>query len=196
MANTALVAPPQRTAPMKLLDNIIIQLLILILVLTAPLIFAESGTGAAFLPSEIKRPNTERISPQALIQLKALHQKTGGFKSSSSDAPLGGYMKQDIYRNSIILQIGHTHTVLPPHSVIYLPTSLSKMVVTSASGSYVPWPEFCVQNRSKIITHSVTLKQAMGQEKIQPKVSQQLKQINRVVVAIYQNNPISILSRD
>lgn len=180
---------------MKSLDNIYIQALIMAIILTAPLLFAESGTGAGQLPAELKSAETERTSPEALAKLKAQHQKTQGFKDGtwSSTAPDGGLLKQDIYRNSVILQVGPSHTVLPPHSVMHLPKSLRKMVVTSATGDYVPWPEFCTQNRSTIITHSITLKQALGTEAIRPEVRNQLEKINRIVVALYHNNPISVL---
>lgn len=180
---------------MKLLDNTLIQALIMALILTAPLLLAGSGTGAGQLPSKLEKPAADRISAEALHQLKAEHHKTRGFRDGawSATPPEGGVLRQDIYRNSVILQAGGSHTVLPPHSILHLPRSLRQMSATRPIGDYLPWPEFYARNRSAVLTHSVTLEQALGKTPIGQDVSRQLRKINRIVVALYQNNPVSVL---
>jgi hypothetical protein len=175
------------------LQQIIVQAIILAIVLTAPLLFAESGTGIEQLPADLQKPGSERINANALAKLKAAHP--GGFTQGKwlSQAPDGKTYHSDIYQNSIILQHGDTHTVLPLHAVIYLPECHKTKVVTRAKGDFVPWPQFYVNNRSWLFTHQINLKQAMGTASIGQDVLKQFKKINRIVVAIHQNNPISAL---
>ncbi len=171
----------------------IVQAIILAIVLTAPLLFAESGTGIEHLPAKLQKPGSERIHASDLAKLKEAHR--GGFSKGKwmSRAPEGQISDDDIYRNSIVLQRGDTHTVLPLHAVIYLPKCHQKNVVTEPKGAFVPWPQFYVNNRSWLFTHQISLKQARGTAGIGENVLKQFEKINRIVVALHQNNPISAL---
>ncbi len=65
------------TLHMTPLKVTIVQAIILAIVLTAPLLFAESGTGIQQLPAHLQKPSSERINTNALAKLKAA--QPGGF---------------------------------------------------------------------------------------------------------------------
>lgn len=180
---------------MPLVKKTLVQAVILAIILAAPLLFAESGTGIGQLPAKLPKPGSERIHANALAKLKAEHP--GGFSQGKwmSQAPAGKISNHDIYRNSIILQRGDTHTVLPPHALIYVPKCHQNNVVSHPAGAFVPWPQFYVNNRSWLFTHQISLKQARGDASIGENVLKQFERINRIVVALHQNNPISALPR-
>lgn len=179
-------------SPMK---KTLIQAIILAIVLTAPLLFAESGVGPAYLPAESKQAATERPTAAELKQCMASQHQgfQGGIQSPYTPATITP--SKSIYATSIILQHGDTHTLLPPFAVIYTPDHLQKKITRTPHGRYVPWPEFYTNHRSWLFTHQITLKQAKGQAPIKPEVLSQFKRINRIVVSIYQNHPISKLSK-
>ncbi len=112
----------------------------------------------------------------------------------AEQAPAGETRRYDIYKDSIILQQGDSHTVLPRNSIVHLPNSLKQKVVTRPHGTFVAWPQFYLKNRNWIFTHEINLKQAQGAAPLKEGIQKQFERINRLVVAIHQNNPISILS--
>lgn len=171
-----------------------IRAIILAIVLTAPLLLAENGTGLKQLPDALPAPTTDRITSTALSQLKSSVKP--GFPQAqwSKQAPQGETKNYDIYKDSVILQQGDSHTVLPLNSIVYLPDSLKQKVVSRPYGSFVSWPQFYIKNRNWIFTHEISLKQAQGVAPLKDGVMKQFERINRLVVAIHQNNPISILS--
>lgn len=172
----------------------LIGALILAIVLTAPLLLAENGTGLKQLPAELPAPTSDRITSAALNKQKSA-AKLGFSKAQwAEQAPAGETRRYDIYKDSIILQQGDNHTVLPRNSIVHLPESLKQKVVSRPHGIFVPWPQFYLKNRSWIFTHEINLKQARGVAPLKEGVQKQFERINRLVVAIHQNNPISMLS--
>ncbi|MCP5538336.1 MAG: hypothetical protein H7A51_19145 [Akkermansiaceae bacterium] len=173
--------------------TILIRALILAIILTAPLLFAENGTGIGQLPENLQPPSAERTSMTRLNQQKAATQQGFRHAQMSDHAPAGAVRSYDIYRHSTILQHGNNHTLLPDNALIHIPDSLQHKVVTTPRGTFIPWPRFYLANRSWIFTHEINLKQAEGTSPLKEDVLKQFVRINRIVVALHQNNPISIL---
>jgi hypothetical protein len=164
-------------------------------VLTLPLLFAESGVGPAFLPIERKQAASDRPTDQSLKQSIAMHEQ--GFTGAipSAQAPAVTVPSKEIYASSIILQDGDSHTLLPPHAVIHTPAHLQKKITRNPAGKYLPWPKFYNAHRHWLFTYQVTIKQAEGKEPVKPEVMGQFARINRIVVSIYQNHPVSTLAQ-
>ena len=171
-----------------------IRALILAIVLTAPTLLAENGTGLKQLPDAPSAPTSDRITSAALSQLKSAVKPSFPQAQWTEQAPKGEARNYDIYEDSVILQQGNSHTVLPRNSIVYLPESLKQKVVNRPNGAFVSWPQFYLKNRNWIFTHGISLNQAQGTTPLKDGVMQQFKRINRLVIAIHQNNPISILS--
>lgn len=171
----------------------IIQALIFAVIMTAPFIFAESGVGPRFLPAEQKQPTKDSTTPAQLAQTVANHQQ--GFTGAKNiQVPHNLAAIPDIHKNSTILQHGDTYTILPPQAVIHTPKHLRKKITRTPHGRYVAWPTFYVANRNWILTHHLTLEEAKGNQPITPAVLTQFDRINRIVVSVYQNQPISKLA--
>ena len=171
----------------------ILKALIVGIVLSAPTLLAESGIGPAHLPKTRKQAATDRPTAAALKQ--AFAKQKQGFPGAQKVTPTAPAPGNDIYANSIILHHEGTHTVIPRHAVIFTPDSLQGKITRKAEGKYLPWPEFYTANRNWLFTHHVTLKQAEGKEPIQANVKTQFARINRIVVSLFQNYPISTLPK-
>lgn len=179
---------------MPSLKTTIIRALILAIVMSAPLLLADNGIGVKQLPAKRSAPVADRTSNAELGQKKSALKQ--GFQQAtwSGQAPTSQVRRYKIYQDSIILQQGDSHTILPRHSIIYLPDTLQQKVVNQPRGSFVPWPQFYLKNRNWLFTHEIHLKQAQGITPLKKGIETQFKRINRIVIALHQNNPISVLS--
>ena len=97
-----------------------------------------------------------------------------------------------LYRNTHILINRGQHTIIPKGSIIYLPSKDKAKVCETPSGKFTFWPDFIKKNQSWIWLYEITLKQARGLEPIPEHKLKELAKLNRVVVATYRKNPISI----
>lgn len=170
-----------------------IQAIILAIVLTAPLLFAQSGVGPAFLPAGHKQPATGRPSAASVQRDTAAQPQGFAGATRSLHAPADKAPSREVYATSTILRHGGSHTVLPPFAVIHVPAHLRERITRTPAGKYVPWPEFYNANRDWLLTHHVTIRQAEGKDPIVPGVRSQFTRINRMVVSVFQNHPISSL---
>ena len=178
---------------MSTTQKTILKALIVGIVLSAPTLLAESGIGPAHLPETRQQAAIDRPSAATLRRLITQHEQgvQGARKVTPSDVAQGN----DIYADSIILQRKDSHTVIPRHAIIYTPESLRGKITQQPRGKYLSWPEFYTANRNWLFTHQVTLKQAEGKEPIRANVQRQFAQINRIVVSLFQNYPISTLPK-
>ena len=168
-----------------------LKLLILAIVLSAPTLFAQSGLGPDNLPAIRKQASTDRPTSPELNRITAKVKQ--GFAGAQKTRAPQIAAKQDIYAASIILQHGDTHTVIPPLSIIHTPPHLEKHITRTPHGKYMPWPEFYTANRRWIFTHHITINQAEGKAPIKDEVKKQFTRINRIVVTLFQNYPVSTL---
>lgn len=173
----------------------LLQALAIAFILTAPLLLAESGVGPAFLPAEHQQAATDSPTAHALKRQIASHNQGFSGAVQSAKAPAATAPSKEIYACSTIIQHGNTHTLLPPFAVIHIPAHLKKNITRTPVGTYVPWPRFYSAHRSWLFTHHITIKQAEGKAPIKPEVKNQFTLINRMVVSVFQNQPISKLPR-
>ena len=179
--------------PLSPIQKTLIQALAFGAVMAAPLLLAQSGLGPKFLPEVRQQANKDRTTALKLAHTITNHHQGFGDAARSEQAPAAVTESPGIYTGSIILRHGSTHTVVPKNSVIHLPDHLQGKITRSPEGRYIPWPKFYTANRSWLLTHQVTLDQASGKDPIKPNARTQLKSINRIVVSVYQNHPISKL---
>lgn len=99
-----------------------------------------------------------------------------------------------LYRGAHILVNRGQHTIIPKGSIIYLPAKDKAKVTETPSGKFTFWPHFIKKNQSWIWLYEITLKQARGLEPIPEHKLKELAKLNRMIVATYKKNPISILA--
>ncbi|MBT8044894.1 MAG: hypothetical protein KJO79_08080 [Verrucomicrobiae bacterium] len=166
--------------------------LLMALIMAAPILLADNGTGMSQLPESIPAPDSDRISNAELKKRMALIKGRFDGAQWSAKPPQTTPAAYNIYKDSIILQQGKFHTLLPKNAIIFLPDSLQEKITRKADGVFLPWPQFYLKNRSWIFTYQVNLKQATGSTPIKKSVREQFAKINRAVIALHQNNPISV----
>lgn len=98
-----------------------------------------------------------------------------------------------LYKNSHIIVNRGQHTIIPKKSILVLPEHLKSRVVNKPSGEFILWPDFKRSNQDWIWTLEVSLNQAKGITPLPKKKIKDLEKLNRVVVALYLGNPVSVL---
>jgi len=98
-----------------------------------------------------------------------------------------------LYKNSHIIVNRGQHTIIPKKSILVLPEHLKSRVADKPSGEFILWPDFKRSNQDWIWTLEVTLNQAKGITPLPEKKIKDLEKLNRVVVALYLGNPVSVL---
>lgn len=101
--------------------------------------------------------------------------------------------KSGPYLNSDILVSSGFHTVVPKHAVLVVPDRLQQKKASKPSGRFIIWPKFLNKNYGWLYKQEVTLDQASGKTPLTEEKMEQLKSLGKVVVAVYKNNPISVL---
>ncbi|MGB0991970.1 MAG: hypothetical protein ACPG32_05825 [Akkermansiaceae bacterium] len=175
---------------MKPLTKTILQALAMAAVFSVPFLFAESNVGEEQLPANMKAPAQSRITADELSKAKLAHKQGFDGAEQTSDLPMAAALS--IYDNSTILVHGGNHTVLPPRAVLHLPKKYQGKISTHPVGKYIPWPEFYLANRQWLFTYQVTERQALGQDAINENVTVQFQKMNRLVVSLLENHPVSV----
>ncbi len=101
--------------------------------------------------------------------------------------------KSGPYVDSDILASSGFHTVVPRGAVLVVPQTHAKRKVAKPTGVFTIWPKFLRKNYGWIHKYEVTLDQASGKTPISDEKMESLKSMGKVVVAVYKNNPISVL---
>lgn len=115
-------------------------------------------------------------------------------KKTSGKKALVKVKHTSLYKNSHIIVNRGQHTIIPKKSILVLPDRLKTRVVEKATGKFVLWPNFKHTNQDWIWTFEVTLDQAKGITPLPDGRIKDLAKLNRVVVALYKGNPVSVLS--
>lgn len=98
----------------------------------------------------------------------------------------------DIYERSDILVARNHHTLIPKGCALYVPDVHKSKFKDKAAGSFERLSVFYKANYSWLVTFEVTLDQAMGKAPIDETKLESLKRTGKVVIAVYQKNPISV----
>ncbi|NNJ87183.1 MAG: hypothetical protein HKP20_08430 [Akkermansiaceae bacterium] len=114
-------------------------------------------------------------------------------KKITGKKPLVTVKHTTLYKNSHIIVNRGEHTIIPKRSILVLPDRLKSRVTKKPSGKFVLWPEFKKTNQDWIWTFEVTLDQAKGITPLPEGRMKDLAKLNRVVVALYRGNPVSVL---
>lgn len=140
-----------------------------------------------------KQPATrDRINDVDLEAIKQEHQIEYGRGFKPTDAPKMP-PRNDLYANSVILSDGVNHTLLPLQCLMHVPEIQAGRVVEEPVGKLILWPEFLKHHRSWLRSQEITLEVARGDIALSPEKREVLKLGNAIVVAVYRDNPISML---
>lgn len=99
----------------------------------------------------------------------------------------------DLISRSDVLCFQGRATLVPKRAVLHVPKSLAGRLGMQEGSQIGSWTEFLHANRGWIRTVAVTLAQAEGNRSIPPGVLESFSKEQRVVIATYQEGPISVL---
>ncbi|MBT8037473.1 MAG: hypothetical protein KJO21_08005 [Verrucomicrobiae bacterium] len=134
------------------------------------------------------------VIPLSLLSAHADNSKGAGEDNKSSGKnSLVKVKHSSLYKNSHIISNNKAHTIVPKRSIVFLPARIKSRVSDQPNGKFILWPSFLKMNRDWIWTFEVTLDQAKGITPIPKGKLKDFSKLNRMVVALYRGNPISIL---
>lgn len=99
-----------------------------------------------------------------------------------------------LIKRSAVLSSGRDWTIVPKGAVLHVPEHYQARVNGKRVGKLIPWKTFYTQNRGWIHVHSVSMSQARGEEKIDPKQVEAYKSVSRVVISVCHGGPISVIA--
>ena len=114
-------------------------------------------------------------------------------KKTSGKKPMVTVKHTTLYKNSHIIVNRGAHTIIPKRSILFLPERIKTRVVEKPTGTFVLWPTFKRNNQDWIWTYEVTLDQAKGITPMPEGKIKDFAKLNRMVVALYRGNPVSVL---
>lgn len=113
-------------------------------------------------------------------QTRPLYERAPSTESSLSTA-------------SLFVFDGECYTILPVGSVLSLPPALRSRVVDKPQGDVLLWPDFFARNGAWLGAREVTLELSRGDTKATAALMRELSAETRLVVAVYQGCPITVL---
>lgn len=150
----------------------------------------ESGTPATPKP----RPTSQNLRLQLSKQQKEANQEKSQ-TSKSREQPIEKNQNFNIADESTLLASKGFWTPLPTGTVIYIPNHLKSKIVTHPTGKISDWKQFLYKNRGWIHLLPVTMDQARGSSRIKADVIKAYQSMGKVVIATYQNNPVSVMPK-
>lgn len=96
------------------------------------------------------------------------------------------------FQGSIVLHDGCNWTLVPHGALLHIPESLQSRISGSPLGNLVSWQEFLQQNRRWLGDEKVTLRQADGEQVIDPRRLDYLNKQEKLIVATYEGRPIAM----
>jgi len=115
-------------------------------------------------------------------------------KKISGIKPMVTVKHTSLYKNSHIIASRGEHAIIPKRSILFLPASLKAKVVEKPTGEFILWPIFMKKNQNWIWTYEVTLDQAKGIAPLPEGKLEGFSKLNRLVVALFRGNPVSVLT--
>ncbi|MCP5538328.1 MAG: hypothetical protein H7A51_19105 [Akkermansiaceae bacterium] len=106
--------------------------------------------------------------------------------------PLVNIRKRDLFAISTLFSYRGYWGMVPKNAVIYVPPHLKDKIVQKPKGKLLHWPLFLQKNGGWIHTHEVSMAQAKGKEKVDQKAIEAYKGLNKIVVATYHRQPITV----
>ncbi len=96
-------------------------------------------------------------------------------------------------RKSVILHDGTHWTLVPAAAVIHLPGVLKDRVGAKAVGELLSWQDFVAKNPGWISSAELTFEEAAGTHPLTPERLESWTGQDKLVVAVHQGGPISLL---
>jgi len=154
--------------------------------------------GAPAVPADsqarLRTTHASLMERRAAALKKASANKNGGVKTVKPGEIKYEKRKElgNLLDRSSILCSGGYWTLVPKEAVLHVPAVYRSRVDGPRNGKLVPWSQFYPKNRGWLQTHSVSISQARGEAKMEPKAVDVYKTSGRVVVAVCQSGPISV----
>lgn len=164
---------------------------LLVCTLIFPAAFVHAG-------DESQTPDIPKARPShQSIQDKITQQQKDASRQERSSAkpvqkPVDQKKKFNIADEDTLLVSKGLWTPLPKGTVIYTPNHLKSKIAGQPKGKISDWKQFLQKNKGWIHLHPVTMAQARGSQ-IKPEVIKAYQSMGKMVIATYQNNPISVM---
>jgi hypothetical protein len=98
------------------------------------------------------------------------------------------------FSRSLILGDANIFTLLPLGAILHLPPDHRSKLIAQPGEFFLAWPNFLKQNSVWLTTREVSVKMASGQDpKFAERVVRELASETRVVIAVRNGNPVSIM---
>jgi hypothetical protein len=128
------------------------------------------------------------------VTRKAAAQKTEPvFQPKEGKDPSKENRPADLIGRSDILCYNGIATLVPKRAVLHIPKSMAGRIGMQDGAKIVTWPDFIAGNRAWITTSTVSRVQAEGNEPLSEATVKSFAKESRVVIAVYQECPISVL---
>ena len=114
-------------------------------------------------------------------------------KPAGHEAKVARPDTQSIIRDCSVRHDGQKWTSVPNGAVVHLPAALKARVNARPVGTLLAWNDFLTKNLGWITTTEVTFDQAAGNEALPAERAAFLAKQDKVVVAVHQSGPISVL---
>lgn len=140
-----------------------------------------------------RAPGSDRITDEALEAIKQDNKIKYDSRFRATEEPLMP-PRNDLYANSVLLSDGVNHTLLPNHSLIFVPDALKDHVVEKPKGELILWPDFLQRHRAWLLPQEVTLDTALGKKPLTPDFLKSIQLSRSIVVGVLRGSPISVLA--
>ena len=112
---------------------------------------------------------------------------------SEGDDPAKVNQPGNLIDQSDLLCFGGFATLVPKRAILHVPESLKDRLQIQPDARILGWAEFYERNRGWLTTVEVSRVQAEGNEPLAEETSDRVSKSLGIVVATYQNGPISVL---
>lgn len=157
----------------------------------ACLLAGSAGADPSSVARDVVNDQELRARMSAVPRLKQHLEK--GSVPRADVAVARPQLNRDLIARSILLHDGRFFTLLPPGSILHLPTSRQDRILSEPKGDFLTWSAFLERNAAWLKTQEVSLETAKGNVKQVEQITLGLAQDPKVVIAVHQGGPISLL---
>lgn len=141
-----------------------------------------------------KKPVVARKPPSHadIAKIQQTQAKARDHIHKKAPQPLVTIKKHSLIGSSALLGHSGYWTLVPRGSVIHIPTRHLGKVLAKPKGKLLSWKQFLRENYGWLHVHEISMSQAKGRKKINPKSIEAYKSIGKIVVATCSKGPISV----
>ena len=107
----------------------------------------------------------------------------------------GTARRSSLRTRSAVLSFGNSWTMVPKRAVLHVPSHLKSRVNVEPQGTLIPWASFVARNRGWLRVQPVQMAHARGEAPLPEKSLEAIDKSSQVVIATFQNGPISVSSK-